>query len=176
MSNLPAKGYRTVGIDTQIPWPDKELFVRESDHFRYGYYIQTARGCPMRCSFCTEDFLSGLSTTGKRNQVIPGQALAMPQLDLVAMAVLAAVVVAREEEGVGDLTAEAAGDVHELDKADDGGPGNDETFTSNDIVSLGLDDLRFAFDDQPKGSPNGHHGEGLERRVQGKTTHRLAPG
>ena len=50
-----------------LPWPDKELFVRESDHFRYGYYIQTARGCPMRCSFCTEDFLSGLSTTGKRN-------------------------------------------------------------------------------------------------------------
>jgi hypothetical protein len=30
MSNLPAKGYRTVGIDTQIPWPAKEQLV----HFR----------------------------------------------------------------------------------------------------------------------------------------------
>jgi hypothetical protein len=27
MSNLPAKGYRTVGIDTQIPWPAKEQIV-----------------------------------------------------------------------------------------------------------------------------------------------------
>lgn len=27
MSNLPAAGYRTVGIDTQIPWPDKERVV-----------------------------------------------------------------------------------------------------------------------------------------------------
>jgi hypothetical protein len=30
MSNLPAKGYRTVGIDTAIPWPAKERIV----HFR----------------------------------------------------------------------------------------------------------------------------------------------
>ncbi len=50
-----------------LPWPDKELFVRESKHFRHGYYIQTSRGCPMRCSFCTEDFLSGLSDGGSRN-------------------------------------------------------------------------------------------------------------
>lgn len=27
MSNVPAKGYRTVGIDTQIPWPAKERVV-----------------------------------------------------------------------------------------------------------------------------------------------------
>jgi anaerobic magnesium-protoporphyrin IX monomethyl ester cyclase len=50
-----------------LPWPDKELFLRESKHFGHGYYIQTSRGCPMRCSFCTEDFLSGLSDTGRRN-------------------------------------------------------------------------------------------------------------
>ncbi len=38
---------------SSLPWPDKELFVRESKHFGHGYYIQTSRGCPMRCSFCT---------------------------------------------------------------------------------------------------------------------------
>jgi hypothetical protein len=27
MSNLPAKGYRIIGIDTQIPWPAQERIV-----------------------------------------------------------------------------------------------------------------------------------------------------
>ena len=27
MSALPAKGYRTIGIDTAIPWPDKEVVI-----------------------------------------------------------------------------------------------------------------------------------------------------
>src|SRR6185295_599906 len=105
------------------------------------------------------------AAAGERDQVVPGQAFAVAQFDLVAVAILAAVVIAREEGGIGDLAAETAGDMHELDKADDSGPGDDESFTSNDIISLGLDNLCFAFDDQPKGSPNGHHGEGLERRV-----------
>jgi hypothetical protein len=93
------------------------------------------------------------------------------QLELTPMAVLAPVVIAREQEGVGDLAAEAAGNVHELDEANNGGPRDGESFTSNEIVSLGLDNFRFPFDDQPKGPPDGHHGQGLERRVQGKTAH-----
>jgi hypothetical protein len=83
--------------------------------------------------------------------------------------------IAREQEGVGDLATEAAGDVHELDETDDHGPRNREAFTSNHLVFLGFNDFRFPFDDQPKGSPNGHHGQGLERRVQGKATHRCSP-
>ena len=27
MSTLPAKGYRTTGIDTAIPWPSKEVVI-----------------------------------------------------------------------------------------------------------------------------------------------------
>src|SRR5262249_51226271 len=50
-----------------LPWPDKELFYRESYHFRHGYTLQASRGCPMRCSFCSEHFLSGLSDSGQRN-------------------------------------------------------------------------------------------------------------
>lgn len=50
-----------------LPWPDKDLFYRESYHFNHGYTIQASRGCPMRCSFCSEHFLSGLSDSGQRN-------------------------------------------------------------------------------------------------------------
>lgn len=78
LSTVPNLMYRQDGILVKnplgpfpdyasLPWPDKELFFRESKHFRHGYYIQTSRGCPMRCSFCTEDYLSGLSSTGRRN-------------------------------------------------------------------------------------------------------------
>src|SRR3989441_5197772 len=64
------------------------------------------------------------ATAGQRDEVVPRQALPVPQLLLVPAAELAAVVVAGEEERVRDLTAEAAGDVNELDEADDGrGPG-----------------------------------------------------
>jgi hypothetical protein len=55
-------------------------------------------------------------------------------------------VVPSEEESVGNLTTETARDVHELDKADDGRPGDDESFTPNEIVFFGLDNFRFAFD------------------------------
>src|SRR5262245_4846417 len=60
-------------------------------------------------------------TTTHRHQVITGQALAGLELDLGAMAILAAVLVPRKEEGVGDLPAELAGNVNEFDQADDGG-------------------------------------------------------
>ena len=55
----------------------------------------------------------------ERNQVIPREALAVPQLDLAPVAVLAPVPVTSEEECVGDLPTEAAGDVHEFDQPDD---------------------------------------------------------
>jgi len=47
-----------------LPWPDKDLFYSRSPHFRHGYTIATSRGCLMRCSFCSESFLSGLSDRG----------------------------------------------------------------------------------------------------------------
>ena len=91
------------------------------------------------------------------------------------MAVLAAVAVAREEEGVGDLAAEAAGNMHELDEADDGGFGQGETFTSDRVPRFRLDYLRFAFYDKSQRPPDRHHGERLERSVQCKAAHVAAP-
>src|SRR5256712_6501135 len=61
------------------------------------------------------------ATAGQRDEVVPRQALPVPQFLLVPAAELAAVVVAGEEERVRDLTAEAAGGVNELDEAGDGG-------------------------------------------------------
>src|SRR3989454_9645296 len=55
----------------------------------------------------------------QRYQVIPSEALPRPEVALGAAAKLAAVVVTGEEEGVGDLTAEAAGDGHQLHETDD---------------------------------------------------------
>src|SRR5256886_9194929 len=49
------------------------------------------------------------ATAGQRDEVVPRQALPVPQLLLVPAAELAAGVVAGEEERVRDLTAEAAG-------------------------------------------------------------------
>src|SRR3989454_11156992 len=60
-------------------------------------------------------------SAGQRDEVVPRQALPVPQLLLVPAAELAAVVVAGEEERVRDLTAEAAGGGNELDEAGDGG-------------------------------------------------------
>src|SRR5690348_3222933 len=61
-----------------------------------------------------------VATARQRDQVIPRQALTVTQLELGSMAILAAIAVAGEEECVGDLAAEAAGNVHELDQPDDG--------------------------------------------------------
>jgi len=106
----------------------------------------------------------------QRHQVVAREALARPQLARRPPAELAAVVVAREEEGVGDLTAEAAGNVDELDEANDGGARQRESLAA-DGRSFGLDDLGLMVDDQPQGPPHRHHREGLERRVEREAAH-----
>src|SRR5439155_19714304 len=57
-------------------------------------------------------------TPRQRHQMIPREALPRPEVALGAAAKLAAVVVTGEEEGVGDLAAETAGDLHEFDETD----------------------------------------------------------
>src|SRR3989442_7802983 len=60
------------------------------------------------------------ATAGQRDEVVPRQALPVPQFLLVpGVPELAAVVVAGEEERVRDLTAEAAGGVDGPDEAGD---------------------------------------------------------
>jgi hypothetical protein len=89
----------------------------------------------------------------------------MPEVRLTAMAILAAVSIASEEEGIGDLATEAAGDVNELDESDYRGSRKRESFTSNDVASVRFDDLGFALDDQSKGTPDRDHGQRLKGGV-----------
>src|SRR5262245_42220323 len=103
--------------------------------------------------------------------MIAGEALAGTQFELTAVAILAAVVVAGEEEGVGYLAAETAGDVDELDQPDDRRFGKDEVRTPHHVHPLRFDDLRLALDHQSEGAPYGHHRQGLERRVKRQATH-----
>lgn len=97
--------------------------------------------------------------------MVPGQALTMPQFGLAPVAVLASVTIASKEECVGDLAAEAAGDVDELYESYDGRFGKGQTFASNEVGPVRFDDLGLALDDQTKGTPDRYHGERLKRGV-----------
>jgi hypothetical protein len=103
--------------------------------------------------------------------VIAGQALPVAELDLAPVAVLAPVSVAGEEECVGDLAAEAAGDVHELDQADDRRFGERESFAADDVAAIRLHDLGFALDHESQRAPHRHHGERLEGGVKREAPH-----
>jgi hypothetical protein len=59
-----------------------------------------------------------VAATRERNEVVARQTLAVPQLGMAPVAVLAAVTISGKEECVGDLTTEAAGNVDELDESD----------------------------------------------------------
>ena len=101
----------------------------------------------------------------KRNQVIPGQALAVAELSLSTVTILAAIAVASEEECVGDLTSKAAGNVHELDQSYDRWFRERQTFASNEVAPIGFDDLGFTLDHKPEGAPDRDHGQRLKGGV-----------
>jgi hypothetical protein len=89
----------------------------------------------------------------------------MPEVRLPTMAILAAVTIAGEEECVGDLAAETAGNVDELDESDDRWFRERQTFASNAVAPIRFDDLGFALDYQPKGAPDRDHGQRLKGGV-----------
>jgi hypothetical protein len=97
--------------------------------------------------------------------VVSRETLPVPEIGLATMAILAAVTIAGEEESVGDLTAEAAGNVDELDQSYYRRFGKRESFTSNDVAPVRFDDLGFAFDHQSKGPPDRDHGQRLKGGV-----------
>jgi hypothetical protein len=97
--------------------------------------------------------------------MVAREALAVSQIHLGTVAVLAPVAITSEEECVGDLTAEAAGNVDELDQADDRRFGQREAFTSNAVAPVRFDDLGFALDDETKSTPDRDHCQRLEGGV-----------
>jgi hypothetical protein len=97
--------------------------------------------------------------------MVSREALPVPEIRLATMAVLAAVAISSKEECVGDLTAEAAGDVNELDESYYRGFGKREPFTSNDVAPVRFDDLGLALYNQSKGTPDRDHGQRLKGGV-----------
>jgi len=97
--------------------------------------------------------------------MVPGQALTVPQIGLTPMAVLASVAIASKEECVGDLTAEAAGNVDELDESYDRRFGKRQPFTSNDVAPVRFNDLGLALYNQTQGTPDRDHGQRLKGGV-----------
>jgi len=83
----------------------------------------------------------------------------MAQIQLPPMTVLAPVAISSKEECVGDLTTEAAGNVDELDEPDDCRFGKNQSFASDNVSVIRLDDLGFTLDDQPEGTPHWYHGK-----------------
>jgi hypothetical protein len=106
-----------------------------------------------------------VATPRERNEVVARQTLAVPQLGMAAVAVLAAVTISGKEECVGDLTTEAAGNVDELDESDNGRFGKREPFASYDIAVIRFDDLGFAFDHKAKRPPYRDHRQRLKGGV-----------
>jgi hypothetical protein len=84
---------------------------------------------------------------------------------MASVAVLAPIAIASKEECVGDLTAEAAGNVDEFDEAYDRRFRERQTFASNDVAPVRFDDLGLALYDQSKGTPDRDHGQRLKRGV-----------
>ena len=106
-----------------------------------------------------------IATPGQWDQMVSREALPMPEIGLPAMAILTAVTISSEEECIGDLTAEAAGDVNELDESYYRRFRKRQPFTSNDVAPIRFDDLGLALNDQPKGTPDRDHGQRLKGGV-----------
>ena len=106
--------------------------------------------------------------------MIAGEALAVAQLELAPVAVLTPVAVAGKEKGVGDLATEPAGDVHELDQANNRRFGKGKSFAPDDVSTVRFDDLSLPFDHQAQRTPHRDHSQGFERGVERKTAHEIS--
>src|SRR5688572_9160892 len=106
-----------------------------------------------------------VAAAGQRNQMVPRETLPVSEVSLAAVAILAPVAIASEEECIGDLTAKAAGNVDELDESDDRRFGKRQPFTANDVAPVRFNDLGFALYNQTEGTPDRDHGQRLKGGV-----------
>ena len=89
----------------------------------------------------------------------------------VAAAVLAGVVIAREQERVGHVTPESPGHVDEANKADDDGCREDEPLRAEGVRLVDLEGFGLAVDDQPQRPSDGHDRQRLVGRVKRQASH-----
>src|SRR5947209_6699473 len=102
--------------------------------------------------------------------MIAGQRLARLELDLETATVLAAIPIAREEEGVRNLAAETTRDVNEARQANDRWTRQRQLLRANDTIRISFDNFCFAIDDESQGATQWYHRQRLERSIQCQTT------
>ena len=132
--------------------------------------------CVLQALHAVTTFVHVLSAAAReRHHVIAGERLARAQLHRWTAAVLAGVVVAREEERVRDLAAEPARHVNELREADDDRAADTRAARIAPAPVVGFDDLRLAVDHEAQCPSQRHHRQGLERRVQRQAAEHQRP-
>ena len=99
----------------------------------------------------------------------------MAQVCLGPVAVLAAVIIAGEEECVGDLAAESAGNVDESNQSYYCRFRQYEARAPDQVALLRLHYLGFPLYHQTQGPANRNHRQGLEGCVQRQTAHTGLP-
>src|SRR5215207_1308491 len=106
------------------------------------------------------------ATARDRFDVVAGQPVAAPEVVSVPRAVLAAVVIAGEEDRVGDVLAQAAGYLDVLDEPDHERVRVLSPLGAEPAVQVRLDDLGLFGDDEDYSPLDRHQGHGLIARVE----------
>jgi hypothetical protein len=102
----------------------------------------------------------------QRNEVVPGERLSRLELGHVSTAVLTTVLIAREQERVGDVTAEPARHMDKPRQTDDGRSGDGEPLRPHEAIVIGFDDLGLAVNHEPQGALHRNHRQWLEGSIQ----------
>jgi hypothetical protein len=123
-----------------------------------------------------DDVVPGIQSAARdRNDVIARKEFAAAQLSAVTTTILTTVTVAGEEERVGNLAAELAGDVNESFQADDGWTGECAFLGVENATIIDFEYFGFLVNDEPQRPFYREYRERLERRIQRKNAHPKQP-
>ena len=103
--------------------------------------------------------------------MIPRQGLAVPEIPAVPSAVLTGIMVAGEQEGVGDLSAKASRNVDVANQPNHHRRRKLGGLRSKRTILVHFEGLRLAIDYEAKGPADRYDRQRLERRVECETTH-----
>lgn len=97
--------------------------------------------------------------------MVPREGLAVAEVPTVPPAVLAGIVVAGEQEGVGDLPAQTSGDVDVPDQPNHDWRRKLGGFRPERTILVHFQGFRLAIDHEAEGPTDGYDRQRLERRV-----------
>jgi len=150
-------GFARVGQEAQAAFPRKVVSFAEIAPAASGHDVRP----PV------------VSAARKRHDVVTREGFAVPEVLTVPAAVLAGVVVARKQEGVGDLPAQTARNVDVADQPNHDWRRKLGGFRPERTILVHFQGFRLAIDYEAKGPADRYDRQRLERRVECETTHGL---